>query len=203
MVEGPCNYHSDLLNLLFTYVTSSPTKERGEGQGGGVEDEGSEGVVEAYILARAAAQREVEEFYREADPGQKPDPNTEAMLILKYWRDQLGKVSLSPKQLKELLEGDPGLDEGSEQTKREVHPSVHRRSIVVNERLRWTKAIVPYLYLDSINDWQANEIQRAIQSYERFTCARFVPWENKTGIPTNDRLGLGHPSHLKFVVGRG
>ncbi|KAK3775861.1 hypothetical protein RRG08_034110 [Elysia crispata] len=68
-----------------------------------------EGVVEQYILAREEAEYELEDFYKTAPPGMAPDVNSDAMLELRAARELLMKMKMPPKELADLLEGDPGL----------------------------------------------------------------------------------------------
>ncbi|KAK3742272.1 hypothetical protein RRG08_006594 [Elysia crispata] len=68
-----------------------------------------EGVVEQYILAREEVEYELEDFYKTAPPGMAPDVNSDAMLELRAARELLMKMKMPPKELADLLEGDPGL----------------------------------------------------------------------------------------------
>ncbi|KAK3785148.1 hypothetical protein RRG08_021948 [Elysia crispata] len=183
---------------LVTYVTCAVVDKRSS-PGAGSAGREFEGVVEAYLLARDAAQQELDEFYSTAEPGALTDPNTNIMSELRYWLEQLSQTDLLPEHLADLVSGDPGLQ--TETPKPQVERSARKRSITRSSRSRWSKAIVPYLYTDQVDANGRNEIQRAMQTYQRFTCVRFVLWENDTqGVTTNEKLQLGHPGHLKFVA---
>ncbi|GFS20624.1 metalloendopeptidase [Elysia marginata] len=157
------------------------------------ETHNGEGIVEAYMMARDTVQDLI-------DQGRSPDPNGDEMELLSYWRDQLNKSSqISAQNLRTILEGDPGVGNTDPETRR----SVAKRTIERNLSKRWTGGIVPFIYTSDTNAEHQREIKRAMEHYQRFSCIRFVPWENTTGTTTNQKLGLDHPGYLKFVVRNG
>ena len=145
-----------------------------------------EGLVESYVMARGTLQELI-------DLGRIPDPNGDEMEFLSSWRERLRSWSeLSLEDLKMILKGDPGV-EG------EAKRSMTKRTIEANPSKRWTGGIVPFIYTDDIAADHKTETQRAMDHYHRFSCIRFVPWENVNGTITNEKFGLNHPGYLIFV----
>ena len=73
-----------------------------------------------------------------------------------------------------------------------------KRFVLSGENRLWPQAKIPFL------DGYSQGNQRAIKTWERYTCIRFVPYEkNDDGTTTNDELGLGHPSYLTFIYDGG
>ncbi|RUS76836.1 hypothetical protein EGW08_015408 [Elysia chlorotica] len=148
-----------------------------------------EGMIESYLMARDIVQDLIDE-------GKSPDPNGDEMRFLDYWRSQLqSRSDLTQEDLKMIFKGDPGLDEPDVEVKR----SRTKRTIEANPSKRWTGGVVPYVYMEEITEDYKVEIQRAMDYYHRFSCIRFVPWENVNGTTTNQRLGLDHPGYIKYV----
>ncbi|RUS87931.1 hypothetical protein EGW08_004347, partial [Elysia chlorotica] len=79
--------------------------------------------------------------------------------------------------------------------------SIQKRTIRADEKFRWTGGILPYVFTDAITAVGRREIFRAMLSFERFTCIRFLPWEKVDTITTNQKLGLDHESYLKCIIG--
>ena len=161
-----------------------------------------EGLVEEYIMAREEAEDELKEFYKTAGPGDEPDQNSAAMIDLRTYRELLKSAGLPAKELATLLEGDPGLL--AEKIGKNIRRrSIQKRTYDSNESRRWTGGIVPYFFTSDITAEYQREILRAMQPYERFTCLRFLPWEEVDNITTNQKLGLDHESYLRFINGSG
>ncbi|GFS26660.1 metalloendopeptidase [Elysia marginata] len=168
----------------------------------GVDSYCDEGVVEQYLQDREEVEEELEEFYKTAALGDEPDQNSEAMENLRATREILLSAGLPETELQWLLQGDPGFlpeNTGSNRVKR----SIQKRFIEANEKRRWTDGVVPYVISDSVTPEGRREIYRAMETYERLTCFRFVPWENVNGVTTNQKLGLDHENYLDFIKGSG
>ena len=72
-----------------------------------------------------------------------------------------------------------------------------KRFVMANPSKLWTGGKVPYI------DGESQGNQRAMKTFERFTCIRFYPWSKHGNTTTNDELGLDHQSYLKFIYGGG
>ncbi|XP_012934867.1 blastula protease 10-like [Aplysia californica] len=96
-----------------------------------------------------------------------------------------------------------GQGQGQKKQNGNGHRSRTKRAITPSEYYRWDYGIVPYMFTESTGENNQKEIRRSQMTFERLTCLRFVPWVNESGVTTNDRLGLGHQGHLRFVVGGG
>ncbi|GFR96298.1 metalloendopeptidase [Elysia marginata] len=160
-----------------------------------------EGVVEQYILAREEVEYELEDFYLTAAPGDEPDFHSDAMENLRKIRELLLTSGLPPKDVADLIEGDPGLAHAGAHKANAI--SRHKRTIEVKLSRRWTKGLVPYVFTESISKSNQEEIIRSMRTFERFTCIRFMPWSEENGVTTNQKLGLDHESYLSFLVGGG
>ena len=159
-------------------------------------------TVDKYLLAREDVEEELGEFYRLAKPREEPSQNSEAMEKLRYHRGLLYTAGLPAGDLAGLLEGGPGVESRNDR-KVTVYRSVKKRTTVADEARRWTDGIVPYVFTTEIDSDSRIEYLRAMQSYERFSCIRFHPWETVDGVTTNQKFGLQHESYLNFVKGSG
>ncbi|RUS80371.1 hypothetical protein EGW08_011868 [Elysia chlorotica] len=168
------------------------------------DDDGAmgEGLVEEYIMARDEAEEELAEFYKSAGPGHEPDQHSAAMENLREIRERLQSSGLPSGELAALLDGDPGIV--SRRIRKNIRrQSIQKRTIRADEKFRWTGGILPYVFTDAITAADRTGIFRAMLSFERFTCIRFLPWEKVDTITTNQKLGLDHESYLKFIIGTG
>ncbi|RUS71917.1 hypothetical protein EGW08_020330 [Elysia chlorotica] len=193
---------------LLLFITASSCMMRlGVATGNGADSDSTEaeGVVEQYLLAREAVEYELEDFYETAAPGDEPDLNSEAMENLRFAREHLYKAKLSAKDMADLMEGDPGLtiEQTSGKSLKRNRRSIRKRSIEIKPSRRWTKATVPYVFTETTDVAGQIEIIRSMRTFERFTCMRYVPWEETGGRTINTKLGLGHESYLTFVKGGG
>ncbi|GFO31145.1 metalloendopeptidase [Plakobranchus ocellatus] len=193
--------HSLVYSSLYYLILISSTLPANHGALTTSTDIDDEGIVEMYILAREEVDNELEEFYKTAPAGLDPDPNSEAMENLRNIREQIIKLGLPEQDLADLLKGDPGLIGRSKRGVR--YRSIQRRAIDRNEQRRWTGGIVPYVFTQQIKPNHAHEIRKAMATYQRFTCLRYVPWEKVDGVTTNEKLNLDHPSYLSFIKASG
>ncbi|GFO11752.1 hypothetical protein PoB_003825700 [Plakobranchus ocellatus] len=100
---------SILLHLTVCSLATNQAREARDDDDDDGEDVDEEGLIEQYILAREEVEAELEEFYKTAQPGLTPDPNSDSMLNLRSLREQVKKLNVSPEDLADLLDGDPGL----------------------------------------------------------------------------------------------
>ena len=146
-----------------------------------------EGIVEQYLMARQEAEHELEEFYETATPGDEPDWKSEAMENLRFNRERLYQAGLSAKDVDDLIEGDPGMSMARTvgQNSRRKCRSTRKRTIEIKPSRRWTKAIVPFVFIETTSEAGQTEIIRSMRTYERFTCLRYVPWSEADALTTN------------------
>ncbi|KAK3760851.1 hypothetical protein RRG08_034693 [Elysia crispata] len=80
-------------------------------------------------------------------------------------------------------------------------PKSRKKRLVISdvERRQWPDGIVPYVMEDGLTQIETDGIRQAIETYHRYTCMRFVPWTNVSGVTTNELLNLGHPGYIRFI----
>ncbi|XP_005088874.2 uncharacterized protein LOC101856539 [Aplysia californica] len=186
-----------------------------------------EGLSALLVAAFEHRERELEEFYRDVPDEEdvEPDPNTDAQSLFAQIRSeaidsQAQAYSLEQKSIltekrrkrserkrKRFLDRLTGQANDPSKTKRGNDAKIRNKRVVQSEEKRvWTEGLVPFMFTDEINNVSAIQIKRAMSTFQRFTCLRFMPWSNETGNgtqTTNDVLALDHQSYLKFVNGPG
>ncbi|KAK7473453.1 hypothetical protein BaRGS_00035282 [Batillaria attramentaria] len=83
-------------------------------------------------------------------------------------------------------------DKKSKKSKSETRK---KRSITVDPSNYWPNGIVPYVYDDTMTEDLKKSFYFASELIEKYTCVRFVPWDNET----RTSYGIDHDNYLLFM----
>ena len=167
-----------------------------------IQQEGTDkvGGIKNNIPAREKTEKAFEDSNIAIRGRLYPGSSSESAVSSRHSQEHIKKSILLEKTLKGLMREDYELQDSAEHIKPR---SFVKRTIVTSIEKRWTGGVVPYLFTDKTTPANRHEIKRAMRTFERFTCMRFVPWTQMGGLTTNMIIGLDHPGYLNFTTSAG
>ncbi|XP_067669831.1 uncharacterized protein [Haliotis asinina] len=90
---------------------------------------------------------------------------------------------------------EPGNADDEEREDPSSNNTSRSRRLIVRSEWQWPKGIVPYIFLDDVDDDDRFEILVTQKRIEKYTCIRFVPWVKDV---TKKKYDLSHEGHLNF-----